>query len=257
MSDTNGHNQTVPGQNTFSDWHTYELNWAPDQLEWIIDGQVVRTLKKADTYNSKTQKYEYPQTPARLQLSLWPAGAASEAKGTINWAGGLINWNSPDIQQYGYYYATVSEINVQCAPAPPGAQITGNNAYVYTNTVALQNDVAITNNSTVLGSLGATGTDMSLGASSASSSSTASSSSSAGSASSASATALPGGTVPGSGSDSNGNSGSSASPSPSGFSQGSGGGSGSGTNGAAGQNERVLRGSLFAVLVAVVVLVTL
>jgi hypothetical protein len=32
---------------------------------------VHRTLKKADTYNETSKQYEFPQTPARLQMSLW------------------------------------------------------------------------------------------------------------------------------------------------------------------------------------------
>lgn len=277
----------MTGGDTFSDWHTYEIDWTPDHVQWIIDGQVRRTLLKSDTFDSKTNQYKFPQTPARLQMSLWPAGQASNAKGTIDWAGGVIDWNSQDIQTVGYYYATIGQVDVQCYPPPSGISQTGNSAYVYTSTAALQNDIAITGNSTVLSSMGATGLDPSLGASSssasASSSGTSSSSASSatpsdsvptntagtggtggmagganssGSSSSGSSTGSSSGGSSGSSTQGGSGSGSGSSTSSGGFSQGTGSSSGQG-NGASNPNERVLRGSFFAVLVAVVVLVAL
>lgn len=234
----------MSGEDTFSDWHTYELDWTPDQVQWIIDGEVKRTLKKSDTWNAEKNRYQFPQTPARLQMSLWPAGLASNPKGTIDWAGGVIDWNSQDIQQEGYYYATVGQVDVQCYQPPAGTPQTGDNAYIYTNEAALVNDIAITDNSTVLASMGATGLNMNLGAGS-SSSAAASASDSVPTNSGGSGGMAAGGAA--------GSSAASASPSASpGFSQGTGQG-----NSAPKSNERVLRGSLFAVLVAVVALVAL
>lgn len=247
------------GEDTFNDWHTYEIDWTPDQVQWIIDGEVKRTLLKSDTFDSKLNKYKYPQTPARLQMSLWPAGQASSPQGTIDWAGGVIDWNSEDIQQYGYYYATVGQVDVQCYQAPAGTVQTGDVSYVYTSEDALENDIAITGNSTVLGSMGATGLDMTLGAGSSSSGASASASASASdtiptnSNGSGGSGGMAGGSSSSSGSSTE--SGGSTSSSSAGFSQGTG-SSGQG-NSAPNPNERVLRGSLFAVLVAVVVLVTL
>lgn len=237
----------MSGEDTFNDWHTYEIDWTPDQVQWIIDGEVRRTLKKSDTWNEEKNRYQFPQSPARLQMSLWPAGLPSSAQGTIDWAGGVIDWNSEDIQQEGYYYATVGQVDVQCYQPPAGTPQTGDSAYVYTDLAATQDDVAITDNSTVLASMGATGLNMNIGAGSSSSSAVASASDSVPTNSGGS-----GGMAGGSGSSS---SAVPASPSSSsGFSQGSGSGQG---NSAPKSNERVLRGSLFAVLVAVVVLVTL
>ncbi|KAJ5698883.1 glycosidase crf2 [Penicillium macrosclerotiorum] len=243
----NSANASIDGGDSFDDWHTYEIDWQPDQTQWSVDGEVKRTLKKSDTWNSTANRYQYPQTPARLQMSIWPAGQASNAEGTIAWAGGEIDWDSTDIQEKGYYYATIGQVDVTCYSAPSGTSQTGNTSYVYTSSSAMEADVEITSNSTVLGSLGATGLDMTLGANS-----------------SSSATASASDSVPssngGSGGMASSNSGSSTTSSSSststGFSQGN---SGSSTqdNGAPAQGERVLRGSLFAVLVAVVVLVTL
>lgn len=208
-------------------------------------------MKKSDTYNETSKVYQYPQTPARMQLSLWPAGQASNAEGTIAWAGGEIDWDSEDIKDQGYYSASFGSINVECYSAPDDAATsTGKDAYVYTDTTALESDVAMTDNSTILGSMGATGLDPSLGANSSSSAS----------ASSSATDSLPTGSSGGAGNMGSGSSSSSSSSSSSDSdsssttSSAAGAATTTGTNSAPGQ-ERVLQGSLFAVLVAVVALV--
>lgn len=115
-------------------------------------------MKKSDTWNDTDNKYHYPQTPARVQLSLWPAGLSSNGQGTVDWAGGLINWDSPYMQN-GYYYAMVKEVNVECYDPPSGTQENGDKAYYYTSREGLQKDVAIGDKNTVLGSIFASGED--------------------------------------------------------------------------------------------------
>jgi beta-glucanase (GH16 family) len=139
-----------------SNEHTYTIDWQPDYVSWAIDGKVGRTVYKNDTYNTTDNKYHFPQTPSRVQLSLWPAGLPTNGKGTIEWAGGLINWDSPYMQN-GYYYAQVKEISVECYDPPSGAQQSGSKSYYYLNTDGLEEDVAIGNNNTILGSMLATG----------------------------------------------------------------------------------------------------
>lgn len=179
---------------TYANYHTYEIDWTPDQVTWSVDGTVGRTLKRSDTWNATTQNYDYPQTPSRVQLSIWPGGAASNSEYTIEWAGGAIDWDSADIQNYGYDFATVKSIDIQCynATSAPGT----NNAvsYYYNNEVGTNNTVVNGKNATVLASFLATGLDMEAGASSASAS-----------ASSAASTAA---TIPGESSSGVGNSGS-------------------------------------------------
>ena len=43
----------------------------------------------------------YPTTPSRIQLSIWPAGIPGTAQGTVDWAGGMINWQDPDYVSAG------------------------------------------------------------------------------------------------------------------------------------------------------------
>lgn len=234
-----------------ANYHDYTIDWSPDQLTWSIDGNVMRTLKKADTWNATANRYSYPQSPSRVQLSLWPAGLPTNPEGTIDWAGGVIQWNSQYMTN-GYYYAQVDSISIDCYDLPSDAQNKGSSSYVLTNKNANESDFAITNNPTVLGSFMATGLNMNLGASSSSSNS------------SSSVNTVPGLTGAGPGNDDHGgdtaaqssgsssagqtaSSGSSGSAT-TGFVQG-GGSSGASSNI---QSEKVLSGSLFAAIVAIV-----
>lgn len=162
---------------TFENYHTYEIDWTPDQITWSIDGKVGRTKKRSDTWNATTGQYDYPQTPARLQLSLWPGGLASNPPGTIAWAGGVIDWNSADIQQHGYYYVSINQISVECYAPLPGTKITGSNSYVYADDKFLNSSIQITGDPHVLASFQATGTNLTAGNSTSSSTSSAATSS--------------------------------------------------------------------------------
>jgi hypothetical protein len=210
---------------------------------------------------------------------LWPAGKAGNAQGTIEWAGGEIDWNSPYMQN-GYYYAMVKDVvsldlpidhhvydanycqTVDCYSPPSGYNNQGNKAYWYENKFGTNDTVAIGNNNTILSSFLATGEDPKKGASS-SKSSTATKTGSSSSADSATAQpeTIPGvsgggsresGSDVGSGSSSSGNSGSSGSSGSSDSGSYSGGSSsfsqgletGSGTN----DGNRVVAGSLVALV---------
>lgn len=169
---------------TRQNWHTYEIDWKPDQTQWLIDGKVVRTLKRDDTYNETAKAYYYPQTPSRVQLSLWPGGLESNGKGTIEWAGGLVDWDDSKNMPNGYYYAEVKDISVECYD-PPNKQNADGTSYYYSSVDGTQDDVVIGNNNTVIGSMEATGDDPDKGAPSPSSSSGSKSSSSSSSKSTA------------------------------------------------------------------------
>ena len=215
----------------------------------------MRTLNRADTWNETTKAWGYPQTPARVELSLWPAGISSNAAGTVAWSGGLIDWNSTDVQQAGYFYAMIKEVDIQCYDPPDGANKNGDQAYVYTSNQGLNNSVQITNKDTILKSLEGTGLDPNVASSSAAPSSVATNQ-------------VPGadsgtGNAP-VGAGANGNQGGSGDGSPTqgasaptgstffGFSQG--GGTSEGTHL---KDDKVLRGSMLAVVLAIVGLLAL
>ena len=152
-------NLTVSGGDTFGSFHTYTVDWTPDQITWSVDGTPLRVLKKTDTFNANDNKYHYPQTPARVELNLWPAGLPSNSPGTIAYGGGLINWNSADPKTVGYFYAQIQDVNVQCYAPPAGTVVSGSKSYVYTARDGGQSAVKVTNNPTTLKSLSCTGTN--------------------------------------------------------------------------------------------------
>jgi hypothetical protein len=136
--------------------HQYCLDWKEDTLTWSIDGKDQRTLQRKDTWNSTSGRFDYPQTPSRIMLSLWPAGLSTNEKGTVEWAGGEIDWNSPYMQN-GYYFARFSEVTVECYDPPDGAKKQGSKSYSYTDARGTNDTVAITDKQVILGSLMGTG----------------------------------------------------------------------------------------------------
>lgn len=72
-------------EGAMGDFHNYTVVWNQDQLEWILDGQSVRTAPYQDAGL-------WPQTPSYLKFGVWSAGDSSE-KGTVEWAGGKTNWD--------------------------------------------------------------------------------------------------------------------------------------------------------------------
>ncbi|KIJ62177.1 glycoside hydrolase family 16 protein [Hydnomerulius pinastri MD-312] len=134
---------------TYANWHDYTVDWQPDSLTFLVDGNVTRTIKASDCVNNATGVSEFPNTPSRIQLSLWPAGISSEPQGTVQWAGGMINWNDPDYTSAGHFYALFQSVSVQCNdPTPANASVT---SYVYgTNTTLDTPSIAFSNVSTML-----------------------------------------------------------------------------------------------------------
>jgi len=140
---TNGVTETGLSD-TYANWHDYTIDWQPDSLTFLIDGNVTRTILAADCVNNVTGVTEFPTTPSRIQLSLWPAGIASEPKGTIQWSGGMINWSDPDYVSAGHFYALYQSVSVECNDTvAPGSGITsyvyGSNSSLDTPSIAFSN----------------------------------------------------------------------------------------------------------------------
>ncbi|QID84500.1 putative glycosidase CRH2 [Saccharomyces pastorianus] len=150
---------------TFDNFHTYEMDWHEDYVTWSIDNVVGRTLFKNETYNSTTNSYHYPQTPSKVDISIWPGGNSTNAPGTIAWSGGEINWDAPDISDPGYYYAIVNEINITCYDPPSSVKKNGTSAYIYTSSDEfLEKDIAITDDDVMMDTDGGSGLDPHKGA---------------------------------------------------------------------------------------------
>lgn len=148
---------------SFSNFHDYEIRWTPEKIEWLIDGKIGRSLKKEETWNATSKNYMYPQTPARVQLSIWPGGKETNAKGTIDWAGGVIDWDAEDIQNNGYFYATFSEVDIECYNADSAPGTNKGNAYWYNDVRATNDTIVDGDRKHVLASLQGTGTDLDKG----------------------------------------------------------------------------------------------
>lgn len=148
---------------TFHNFHDYEIRWTPDKIEWLVDGQVGRSKERKDTWNETTQQWMFPQTPARVQLSIWPGGLASNAKGTVDWAGGEIDWNADDVKQAGYFYATFSEVSIECYQTTKAPGTNSGKSYTYDDAKGTNDTVIDGDKDTVLGSLEASGLDMDKG----------------------------------------------------------------------------------------------
>lgn len=92
--DRGGYASVADAQDVF---HTYTLKWTPTQLDWIIDGAVVRTLKNEGLSGCSG----YPQSPMQVKLGSWVAGKEGNAAGTIEWAGGMANFkDAPFVAAY-------------------------------------------------------------------------------------------------------------------------------------------------------------
>ena len=161
-ADDNSGNISSP-DSTYDNWHTYEIRWTPDEITWLVDGQVGRTKKRADTWNASSNQWAFPQTPARVQLSIWPGGADTNAAGTVAWAGGPIDWNSPDIQSQGYYYATFGEITIDCFNASSGPGTNRGQSYTFSAVRGTNDTVIDGDKPTVLKSFLGSGLDMNAG----------------------------------------------------------------------------------------------
>jgi hypothetical protein len=156
LTQADGNEVNISAPSTDTTTHTYTIDWTEDSITWLIDGVAGRTKNKNETWNAKTGRYDFPQTPAHIQLSLWPAGLPSNGQGTIEWSGGLVDWNSPYMQN-GYYYAWFKEINVQCYNPPAGAQVAGSKSYIYNDRTATNQSIKIVDNVVLLKSLYASG----------------------------------------------------------------------------------------------------
>ena len=65
-------------------------------MTFAVDGAVVRTLNYEDANGGSN----FPQTPMRLKLGSWAAGAKGNAAGTIEWAGGATDFSQAPFTMY-------------------------------------------------------------------------------------------------------------------------------------------------------------
>jgi beta-glucanase (GH16 family) len=155
-----GNTGNLTVDDSYNKFHDYEIQWTPDEIRWLVDGKVGRTKKRSETWNATSQQWHFPQTPSRVQISIWPGGLETNAKGTIDWAGGKVDWNSDEIKNYGYYFATFGEIKVECWKTDRAPGTNKGISYYYNDISATNNTVVDSNKPTILKSFLGTGKNM-------------------------------------------------------------------------------------------------
>lgn len=115
--------------------HKYSIEWTAEKVDWIVDGNVVRTLTYADT------KAKFPQTPMRVRLGTWVAGKKDGAEGTVEWAGGLTDFKQAPFNAY-YKSVTVVDYAGGSKPAAGGIKeyVYGDNSGDYTSIKVVKGD---------------------------------------------------------------------------------------------------------------------
>lgn len=77
-------------------FHSYAVNWTSSKIDWLLDGQVVRTLD----YAAAVDGTNFPQTPMRVKIGIWAGGDPSNSEGTIEWAGGQTDYTTGPFSMY-------------------------------------------------------------------------------------------------------------------------------------------------------------
>jgi hypothetical protein len=122
-------------------FHNYTTDWQEERIDWYVDGVIVRTLEAADASDNG---YDFPQTPMNIRIGIWAGGDPSEPNGTIEWAGGVTNYdNGPytmvvqsvrvtdahrNVTQYKYGDTSGSWDSIQMLDTAPAIKLDGNNS---------------------------------------------------------------------------------------------------------------------------------
>lgn len=92
---SSGGTHAVTGS-TQTEWHNYTTIWTEEKLEWWLDSTLVRTLLPSAANDTRN----YPQTPMKLRIGIWPGGDSSQSTGTIDWAGGATDYDAGPYTMY-------------------------------------------------------------------------------------------------------------------------------------------------------------
>lgn len=98
-----GRNHEVASADT--EFHNYTTYWDHEKLQWWIDGVMHRQVNFSESLTLYGRNY--PQTPSQVKISNWPAGQAGNSPGTIQWAGGLVDYSQAP------FTMTVQSVRVQ------------------------------------------------------------------------------------------------------------------------------------------------
>ncbi|CEL07446.1 hypothetical protein ASPCAL10603 [Aspergillus calidoustus] len=93
-------------ENADTEFHNYTTYWDQNKIEWWVDQKLFRTLTYDEAKNKTTGNSTFPQTPSNVRIGVWPAGDPDNAQGTIEWAGGPVNYDD------GPFTMVVSQVRV-------------------------------------------------------------------------------------------------------------------------------------------------
>ncbi|GEQ67299.1 hypothetical protein JCM33374_g963 [Metschnikowia sp. JCM 33374] len=79
----------MPSSST-ENFHRYGVRWTESEIEWTIDGNVVRHKEGG----------LLPSSPMKVILSLWVGGDETNNPGTVVWAGGPTDFNQLPFYMY-------------------------------------------------------------------------------------------------------------------------------------------------------------
>ncbi|KAI7878373.1 concanavalin A-like lectin/glucanase domain-containing protein [Mucor mucedo] len=94
-------------EDTAAGFHNYTIDWSPEQIQWLVDGTVIRTTTKKETCNDKNV-CSFPSHPTSVQVGLWDS---SDPSSTAEWAKGPINWNTTESVT-----AVIKSVSIECNP---------------------------------------------------------------------------------------------------------------------------------------------
>ncbi|GAM64212.1 endo-beta-1,3-1,4 glucanase [Vibrio ishigakensis] len=66
------HSETIYSLESADDFHIYELVWTPDEIIWLVDGEVIHK----ETAESSEQVIDMRDTPQSYRMNLWVSEAA-------------------------------------------------------------------------------------------------------------------------------------------------------------------------------------
>ncbi|CUM62792.1 uncharacterized protein PRCAT00000350001 [Priceomyces carsonii] len=84
------HPMETPPMNSFN---KYAIEWTKEELVWLLNGRVVRVLKRDNPH-------KFPTSPMLIRFSLWAGGDPQNLKGTIDWAGGITDYSGLPYSMY-------------------------------------------------------------------------------------------------------------------------------------------------------------
>ncbi|KAJ1950954.1 putative glycosidase CRH2, partial [Linderina pennispora] len=100
---------SVVSSDPVSNYNEYRILWQPDSISWYVNGAVIRTVHRADTWAEGLRKFTFPQKAARLSFSIWDASGSTNPYLTTAWAGSI-----PSSKTGAQFTAYIKSVSIKC-----------------------------------------------------------------------------------------------------------------------------------------------